>query len=62
MSNPFLFKINNWELYIMITLQKVSKENLDDVLSLTVAESQKTYVSSNAESLAQAYVYREIVL
>ena len=43
----------------MITLQKVTKENLDDVLSLTVDESQKTFVSSNAESLAQAYVYSE---
>jgi diamine N-acetyltransferase len=43
----------------MITLQKVTKENLDDVLSLTVDKSQKTFVSSNAESLAQAYVYSE---
>lgn len=43
----------------MITLQKVTKENLDDVLSLTVDESQRTFVSSNAESLAQAYVYSE---
>ncbi|MBR5897019.1 MAG: GNAT family N-acetyltransferase [Lachnospiraceae bacterium] len=43
----------------MITLQKVSKENLDDILSLKVAESQTSYVSSNAESLAQAYVYSE---
>lgn len=43
----------------MITLQKVTKENLDDVLSLTVDGSQKSYVSSNAESLAQAYVYSE---
>lgn len=43
----------------MITLQKVTKENLDDVLSLTVDESQRTFVSSNAESLAQAYAYSE---
>lgn len=43
----------------MITLQKVTKGNLDDVLSLTVDESQRTFVSSNAESLAQAYVYSE---
>ena len=43
----------------MITLHKVSKENLDDILSLKVAESQTSYVSSNAESLAQAYVYSE---
>lgn len=41
----------------MINLKPVTKENLDDVLALRVAEAQKGFVSSNAESLAQAYVY-----
>ena len=43
----------------MINLKPVTKENLDDVLALRVAEAQKGFVSSNAESLAQAYVYSE---
>ena len=43
----------------MIKLEPVTKENLDDVLALRVAEAQKGFVSTNAESLAQAYVYSE---
>ena len=43
----------------MIKLEPVTKENLDDVLALRVAEAQKNFVSTNAESLAQAYVYSE---
>ncbi|MCR5458603.1 MAG: GNAT family N-acetyltransferase [Acetatifactor sp.] len=43
----------------MIKLEPVTKENLDDVLALRVAETQEGFVSSNAESLAQAYVYSE---
>ena len=43
----------------MIELHEITKENLDDVLSLDVSEHQKAYVSSTAASLAQAYVYRE---
>ena len=43
----------------MIKLKPVTKENLDDVLALRVAETQEGFVSSNAESLAQAYVYSE---
>lgn len=43
----------------MIKLKPVTKENLDDVLALRVAEAQKNFVSTNAESLAQAYVYSE---
>jgi len=41
----------------MVHLEPVTKENLDAVLSLKVDESQKHFVSSTAESLAQAYVY-----
>ena len=43
----------------MIRLKPITKENLDEVLSLRVAEGQERFVSSTAESLAQAYVYAE---
>ncbi len=43
----------------MIRLEEITKDNLDDVLALRVHEDQKSYVSTNAESLAQAYVYSE---
>ena len=43
----------------MIRLKDISKENIDEVLALSVEESQKTFVSTNAESLAQAYAYSE---
>ena len=43
----------------MINLKLVTKENLDGVLALRVKETQEGFVSSNAESLAQAYVYSE---
>ena len=41
----------------MIKLEKITSENIDEVLALKVDESQKTFVSSNGDSLAQAYVY-----
>ena len=43
----------------MITLREITKENLEEVWKLEVFEHQKSYVSSPAVSLAQAYVYRE---
>ena len=43
----------------MIHLEPVTKDNLDEVLSLTVHGSQKGFVSTTAESLAQAYVYKD---
>ena len=43
----------------MISLKPVTKENLNDVISLCVNEDQKRFVSTNTESLAQAYVYSE---
>ena len=43
----------------MITLREVSKDNIEEVIALKVRDDQKTYVSSAAESLAQAYVYSE---
>lgn len=44
---------------LMISLRQITKENIDEVLSLRVNDEQKTFVSTNSESLAQAYVYRE---
>lgn len=43
----------------MVELKEITKDNLDDVLNLKVAEHQTSYVSSTVHSLAQAYVYRE---
>ena len=41
----------------MVELEQVTKENIDAVLALDVDESQRRFVSSTAESLAQAYAY-----
>ena len=43
----------------MVTLKEITCENLDEVLALKVDDGQRSFVSSNAESLAQAYVYSE---
>lgn len=43
----------------MVELRAIAKDNLEDVIRLNVAEHQKTFVSSTAHSLAQAYVYRD---
>ena len=43
----------------MIHLEPITRENLDAVLALRVREDQRGFVSTPAESLAQAYVYRE---
>ncbi|WP_295152603.1 GNAT family N-acetyltransferase [uncultured Ruminococcus sp.] len=43
----------------MIELRPVDKNNIDDVLALEVHEHQKRFVSTVAESLAQAYVYKD---
>ena len=43
----------------MIRLAEITRENIDEVLALKVDESQKTFVSTNGDSLAQAYVYSE---
>ncbi len=43
----------------MVELRAITKDNLDEVLSLNILEHQKAFVSSTACSLAQAYVYRE---
>ena len=41
----------------MVHLKPVTAENLDAVLMLKVNDDQKRFVTSTAESLAQAYVY-----
>jgi len=43
----------------MVELRAVTQDNLEDVLNLDILEQQEAFVSSNAYSLAQAYVYRE---
>ena len=43
----------------MIRLEEITRENIDEVLALKVDESQGSFVSSNGDSLAQAYVYPE---
>lgn len=43
----------------MISIKPVTKDNIDEVLALKVDESQRTFVSTNGDSLAQAYVYSE---
>ncbi len=42
-----------------IRLEKVSIDNLENILSLQISEEQKKFVSSPAYALAQAYVYYE---
>ena len=43
----------------MVHLRPVTKDNLDAVLALKVNEHQTRFVSSVAESMAQAYVYAD---
>ena len=43
----------------MVQLKPVTGDNLEAVLALKVHESQAGFVSTTAESLAQAYVYAE---
>lgn len=43
----------------MVQLKEITQDNLDEVMSLSVAENQKLFVSTPAESLAQAYVYKD---
>jgi diamine N-acetyltransferase len=44
----------------IVTLQKVTKENLDDILSLKVTSKQEKFIASNAVSIAQAHFYPEV--
>jgi diamine N-acetyltransferase len=40
----------------MITLEKITKENIRDCVRLEVAESQKEFVAKNVNTIAWAYV------
>ncbi|MBR4942304.1 MAG: GNAT family N-acetyltransferase [Clostridia bacterium] len=42
-----------------ISLREITPENLEEILALDVAPEQKTFVSSAAYALAQAYVHKE---
>lgn len=44
---------------VLISLREITRENIDEILALKVSENQRTYVSDNGDSLAQAYVYAE---
>ena len=41
----------------MVELREITRDNYEECLLLSVAESQRNFVSSNVHSLAQAYVY-----
>lgn len=43
----------------MVELKRISKENFEEVIRLSVAEDQIPFVASNVYSLAQAGVYHE---
>ena len=43
----------------MIELRDITSDNFYEILDLKVAEYQKNYVSSVADSLAQAWLYRD---
>ncbi|MBR5712282.1 MAG: GNAT family N-acetyltransferase [Lachnospiraceae bacterium] len=43
----------------MVRLGEITTENIDEVLGLRVRDDQSAFVSTTAESLAQAYVYRD---
>ena len=43
----------------MVRLEPITQENLDAVLALRIGDGQRGFVSSPAESLAQAWVYRD---
>lgn len=43
----------------MVSIRSITTENLEAVLNLSVLEEQCGFVSTTAESLAQAYVYQD---
>lgn len=43
----------------MIRLEKITADNLEDVLKLKVSKNQENFVSTVAYSLAQAYAYQK---
>ena len=52
--------INQGEhIHNMIELKEITKEDFDDILNLKVAAHQISFVSTVADSLAQAWLYRD---
>lgn len=45
----------------MVELREVIKENYNDCLALKVTEEQNKFVASNVYTMAQAYIYRDVV-
>lgn len=43
----------------MVELRPITSDNLNEVLALKINDDQRSFVSLAAESLAQAYVYRD---
>lgn len=43
----------------MVELRKITKENFEEVIRLSVAENQISFVASNVYSLAQAGIYSD---
>jgi len=43
----------------MIELREITQDNFDEVLALQVEDGQKGFVSTVAQSLAQAWLYRD---
>ena len=43
----------------MITLKLINKENIDEIITLKVKNKQERFVSTVAESLAEAAVYKD---
>lgn len=45
----------------MVELREVGKENYNECLALTVTEEQTKFIASNIYTMAQAYIYRDVV-
>ena len=45
---------------VVVTLQEVTRENLDDILDLKVTSEQENFIASNAVSIAEAHFYPEV--
>ena len=43
----------------MIHLEPVTRDNIEELIGLAVRKDQQSFVSTVAESLAQAYVYSD---
>ena len=44
----------------VVTLQEVTRANLDDILCLAVTSEQENFIASNAVSIAEAHFYPEV--